>query len=194
MKVISHANLESVFHANKGVAWVGIYAETVQNILNKGRGELSMWNTLGIDPDRIIKHCEGVFAVSSGGVSYEDFVNNRLVKEAKEHEGKVFRFNAEKHAWGKLMYEDCNALMCRRRDNGGRYLVVYGVANNPPKVWYTYEGESIDLTDSKFDSYRKPPKVEGARQGTEEPIIIRDYAFDSLRRIKMFKEEYMVEP
>jgi len=194
MKVLTHSQLENLIRENlRGVCFVSAKTETAQNVLNKGRGETSMFSLLGIDPDSIVKHTNLVFAISGGAVGYQDFVQNRLVKEAKAEGETAVKFEAAEHKWGKLLHNDCNAILTHK-EKGGRYLVAYCVANNRPKVSYTYEGNPIDLTDSRFDSFRKPEKVEGARQGAENPIIIRDYSFNSLREITVFGETYAVMP
>ena len=194
MKVLTHNELEQLILNNlRGVCFVSAKTETVQNKLNKGKGETSMLNLIGINPDEIIKHTELVFAISGGAVSYQDFVQNRLIKEAKAEGETAVTFDAAAHQWGKLLHNDCNAILTHR-EKGGRYLIAYCVANNVPRVSYSYQGKSIDIEDSRFDSFRKPEKVEGARQGTEKPIVYRQYDFNSLREITVFGETYAVVP
>lgn len=196
MKTITHTELENLIRTKlKGVAWVSAKTETTQNVLNKGRGESAMVEAIGIDPDKIVKHTNLVFAISGGGVSYEDFVNGKLAKEARMNgkEKAQIKFEAEGHKWGKLLYDDCNALLTHK-EKGGRYIVAYCIANNKPKVSYTYQGKPIDITEARFDAYRKPERAEGENQGTEDPIIIRDYKFDSFKEITLFCETYTVVP
>ena len=194
MKPITHAELENLILNNlKGYSWASARTETVQDKLNKGKGETSMFSLLGIDPDNIVKHTDITFAISGGAVSYEMMVNNRLVKEAAANDETAVKFEAAGHAWGKLLHNGCNAMLTHR-EKGGRYLIAYCVANTTPKVRYTYEGQAIDIDDPRFDAWRKPKKVEGARQGTENPIVIRTYSFSSLREITLFCETYSVVP
>lgn len=196
MKTITHTELETLIRANiKGVAFVSAKTETTQNVLNKGRGENAMVEAIGVDPEKIVKHTNLVFAISGGGVSYEDFVNNRLTKEAvsKGKEKSQIKFEAEGHKWGRLLHNDCNAILTHK-EKGGRYLVAYCVANNEPKITYSYKGQPIDLTESRFDMYRKPERKESENQGTDNPIIIRDYNFNSFKEITVFGETYKVVP
>lgn len=196
MKTITHTELENLIRAKlKGVTFVSAKTETAQNVLNKGRGESAMVETIGVDPDKIVKHTKLVFAISGGAVGYQDFVNNKLIKEAKiaGKEKAQLKFEAQGHKWGKLLYDDCNAILTHK-EKGGRYLVAYCVANNTPEVDYTYQGKAINLMESRFDAYRKPERKEGENQGTEDPIIIRDYNFNSFKEITLFCETYTVVP
>ena len=194
MKVLTHKELEQLILNNlRGVCFVSAKTETKQNKLNKGKGETSMLNLIGIDPDNILKHTELVFAISGGSVSYQDFVQNRLIKEAKAEGETAVKFDAAAHKWGKLLHSDCNAILTHR-EKGGRYLVAYCVANNVPRVSYSYQGQPIDIEEGRFDAWRKAEREEGARQGTENPIVIRDYSFNSLREITVFGETYSVVP
>ena len=196
MKKITHTELENLIRTKlKGVAFVSAKTETTQNVLNKGRGESAMVEAIGVDPEKIVKHTNIVFLISGGAVSYEDFVNNKLAKEArlKGKEKAQIKFEAEGHKWGKLLYDDCNALLTHKT-KGGRYIVAYCAANNTPTVSYSYKGKAIDLTEARFDAYRKPERSEGENQGTDEAVIIRDYKFDSFKEITLFCETYTVVP
>jgi hypothetical protein len=193
---MTHSELEKmIVDRLKGVTFVSARTETKQTALNKGRGENAMIETIGIDPDTIVKHTNLVFAISGGTVSYQDFVNNRLVKEAKANgkEKVQLKFEANGHKWGKLLHDNCNAILTHKDPTkGGRYMVAYCVANNKPKVEYTYNDQPINLTEARFDAYRKPARKEGENQGTENPIVIRDYNFNSFKEITIFGETYTI--
>ena len=196
MDTLTHSELEQLILDNlKGATFVSARTETAQSTLNKGRGQNAMVETIGVNPDNIVKHTDLVFLISGGGVSYQDFVNNRLAKEAKAKgkEKAQITFEAEGHKWGKLLHDNCNAILTHKF-KGGRYLVAYCVANNTPKVKHTYQGKEIVLTESRFDAYRKPARKDGDNQGTENPIVIRDYKFDSIKEITIFGKTYQVVP
>ena len=203
MDTLTHTQLDNfILSTIKGATFVSVRAETPQSTLNKGRGENAMIETIGVDPNEIVKHADVVFLISGGTVSYQDMVDHKLIKEARvkaiatgEEVKKPIPFNAKEHRWGKLLHDGCNAILTHKNpEKGGRYLIAYFAANNEPKVKHTYKGEYIDLTEARFDAYRKAPKKEGERQGTEDPVIIRDYKFDNIKEITMFKKTYKVIP
>ena len=196
MKELTHSKLEKfILNKIKGATFISARTETKQSTLNKGRGVKAMVEIIDVNPDDIVKHTDLVFLISGGNVSYQDFVNNRLLKEAvvKGKEKSQLTFESGEHKWGKLLHDGCNALLTHRK-NGGRYLIAYCVANTKPKVKHTYLGESIDLTEARFDTYQKPTRKDGDNQGTENPIAIRDYNFNSIKEITILKETYKVIP
>lgn len=196
MKTLTHTELENLIVSKlAGASFVSMRTETKQTTLNKGRGANAMVETIQVDPEKIVKKTDIVALISGGAVGYEDFVNNRILKEAKAKgkEKAQITFEAEGHKWGKLLHDGCNAILTHKF-KGGRYLVAYCVANNKPKVEHTYEGQPINLTEARFDSYRKAPRKDGENQGTENPIVIRDYKFESIKEITIFGETYEVIP
>ena len=193
MKQITHTDLENLILTKlKGASFISLRTETSQTSLNKGSGVNAMVETIQVDPAKIVKHSDLVGLIAGGTISYEDFVNNRLLKEAKE-KGKdkaQLTFEVGKRTWGEH-YKESPALVHHK---GAKYLVVYCVANTKPKVHHIYENESIDLKDTRFDRYRKPERKEGDNQGTKSPIVVRDYKFDSIKEITIFRETYSVVP
>jgi len=193
MKEITHTGLANLILTElKGVSFVSMRTETTQTTLNKGAGVNAMIETIDVNPANIIKHTDLVGLIAGGTVSYEDFVNNRLLKEAKSA-GKPkaqLTFESTKRTWGEH-YKDSPALITHK---GEMFLVFYCVANNEPKVQHKYEGDIIDLTEARFDRYRKPARKEGANQGTESPIMVRDYKFKNIKEITIFKDTFKVVP
>lgn len=193
MKELTHTELENlVLDKLKGATFVSLRTETTQTSLNKGSGVNAMIETINVAPDKIRKHTDFVGLIAGGTISYEDFVNNRLLKEAKD-KGKdkaQLTFESGSRKWGEH-YKDSPALVHHK---GAKYLVVFCVANNEPKVKHLYEGSVIDLTEARFDRYRKPAHKEGENQGTKSPIVVRDYKFDNIKEITIFKETYKVIP
>jgi len=191
MKTINHTNLKDLIIGNlTGVSFVSLKTITNQSTLNKGRGATSILESLGIDIADIEKHTSLVGLLSGGAVGYQDFVNNRLTKEAKE-KGKAkaqLTFEAGERKWGKHL-ENCNAIV---EHKGALYLVLYCMANNKPTVDHTLDSQAINLNESRFDQWRKPAKKEGENQGTENPIVVRDYKFSSIKEITIFGESYKV--
>lgn len=216
---MNHLELDNYITENiNGFCWTTAKSNTIQRELNKGRGENSMEKTLGINPDNIRKHTKIVFGLSGGSTTYAQLVNNRRVREMFDRfmsngmesteiytdadfirDGGVIPtaptapdvFVAEPHKWGHMVHEGKNAIMTHN-EKGGRYLVAFCVANVKSIMSYSYDGQPIDLTESKFDSYRKPPRIEGARQELENPIIVRMYDFHNIEELKLLGKNYII--
>ena len=187
---LNHTELKNlILDKLNGNTFVSMRTITTQTTLNKGRGASAMVETIHINPDNIKKHTDIVGL--AGQVTFEALVNNRLVKEA-DLKGKESQltFKVGERKWGT--HVDNHPALVEYKDSF--YLVLYCVANNKPKVKHFYEGADIDLKDSKFDSYRKPPKKEGENQGTENPIVVRDYKFDNIKEITILGNTYEVVP
>ena len=198
MKEITHTQLENlILDKVKGTTFLSMRTITKQSTLNKGTGVNAMIETIQVNPDNIKKHTDIVGLVSGGKVDFQDFVNNRLLKEAKDKgkEKAQLTFEVGARKWGTHIKKS-PALVEHTNKKGvyERYLVLFCVANNKPKVKHTYESKTIDLTEARFDNYRKPSRSEGGNQGTESPIIVRDFAFNNIKEISLFKETYKVVP
>jgi hypothetical protein len=194
MKKLTHSQLEAfILNKVKGATIISLITETKQNKLNKGRGENAMVEAINVDPDNIVKHTKIVAMISNiGKVGFQELVNNRLLKEAvlKGKDKAQLTFEAGKRKWG----EHINGSPALVGYKGSRYLVLFCVANNKPIVNYKYKGKTIDLMEARFDPYRKPERKEGQNQGTENEIIVRDYKFESIKQINMFKKHYKIIP
>ncbi len=168
-----------------GSSCVSFQMETEQSSLNKGRGASAMVEVLGVDPDEIVKHTSLVALVGTN-VNYQTLVENRLVKESALNEVEAPSFTAENRKWG----ERVDGVEVQHK--GESYITLHCVMNNVPQVKHTYKGKEIDLKDNKFNPYRKPEKVEGARQGLDKPIIYRDYALSSVKAFTTGGETYFI--
>jgi hypothetical protein len=115
------------------------------------------------------------------GISYSNCVNNQRSRENKE-----------------MDFEPCPLQSWQKRDNniirhnktGKAYLpvMVQNSKNNNP-VYIGKYGNVLNYEDIK--EYL-PQKSKSKRQGTEKEIIWRTIAFDSIRKIRMFNEEYAI--
>lgn len=195
MKKITHLELiDKILTDVVSPTFVSIKSITVQGELNKGgrKGVPNMFEAININPDTIKKHSKIVGLVSSDSVNYQDFVNNRLTKEAKEagKDKPQLKFESGSRKWG-TKYKESNSIV---EHKGGYYLVLYCVANNKPKVEHFYNGTPLDIKDPKFDDWRKPEKSDGENQGTKNPIVVRDYSFNNIKEISLLGETYEVIP
>ena len=184
---MEHSQLVTLIEGMKGCSFVSMRTITKQTLLKAGKKVTAqMVEETGINPNDITKHTDLVCLVSGDKVHYEDFVNNKLLKEGK---GQL-TFSAKERKWGEH-YNGNPALVTH---NGNFYLVVYCVANNKPKVAYRHNGELIDIKDAKFNEFRTAPKKEGENQGLENPIVVRDYGFQSIKEITILGNTYDLVP
>jgi len=178
----------------KGATFISLRTVTKQTSLNKGgtKGTPGMFESISINPDTIKKYSNMVGLISGGGVSYQDFVNNRLNKEAKDagKDKSQLTFESGPRKWGTKV-EGTNALV---EHKGKNYLVLYCLANNKPIVEHKYNSKVFNINESRFDTWRKPERNEGDNQGTEKPIVVRDYNFESIREITLNKTTYKIVP
>jgi len=71
MDTLTHTQLDNfILSTIKGATFVSVRAETPQSTLNKGSGESAMVETIGVNPDEIVKHADVVFLISGGTVTY----------------------------------------------------------------------------------------------------------------------------
>ena len=184
---MKHSQLVTMIEGMKGCSFVSMRTITKQTVLKAGKKVTDqMVEETGVNPNNITKHTDLVCLVSGGTVNYEDFVNNKLLKEGK---GQL-TFSAKPRKWGEH-YKGNPALVTH---NEAFYLVVYCVANNRPKVVYRHNGEIIDIKDPKFNEFRTAPKKEGENQGLENPIVVRDYKFDSIKEITILGNTHKLVP
>src|SRR5210317_631852 len=104
MEKITHTQLEDlILDKLNGASFVSLRSETKQTTLNKGRGANAMVEAIGVNPDSIVKHTDLVSLISGGKVGYQDFVNNRLLKEAvaKGKDKAQLTFEAGERKWGE---------------------------------------------------------------------------------------------
>jgi len=193
MDTLTHSEFKTLLINNlKGSTIISMRAETKAKI-NKGTGASAMVETIGINPDHIIKYTDRVGLINNSNVvTFEDFVNNRLVKEAKAKGKKTpqLKFTAGPRTWGTRSKE-CPVLV---EHDGKIYMTIFCVTNNKPKVTHKYEGEVIDLQEARFDAYRSAEKKSKNNQGTEKAVDVRDYTMSNVKQVTIFKKTYNLIP
>jgi len=183
-----------VLNTVQGCTYVSLFMDTEQDIFNKGgRNAPVMKDAIGFDLDKLRKITILVGLLSGTKVGYQDFVNNRLDKEAVADgkEGAQLEFTAGPRPWGEHVKNADgslnNALVTHK---GEFYLNFFCLANNEPTVLWVYDGNLVDISGSRFDLWRKPPKKDGQNQGPKSPIVVRTPKFSSIRAISMYGKTY----
>ncbi len=172
---------------SKPSSLVSFETETSANLFNKGgRGGLEpMIDAVNVDSTRITKHTTFVGLVGTK-IDYGTLVENRLAKEADLKGAEAPDFTAKPRKWGTRV----DGVLVEHTDKKGnekQYITIHCVANNVPKVRYSYKGAEFDHKDSKYDPWRKKksqPKTQ-LEAGIENPIEYRDYDLESIVSIKV---------
>lgn len=192
MPNITIADAVTLF-SNLKSAFVSLETETEQKEINKTNGQRAAdtkvlcEDATGINPADIVKRTKFVGLVGTS-IQYEDLVNNRLFKEAVANGKKKpqLTFSADERKWGKRV----NGAIVEH--NGEYYLTVLCVANNVPTVEHLLKGSPIDLKDAKFDAFRAAPKKAPENQGTDNPVIYRDYKLTSVKQFTVNSQTYNI--
>ena len=187
MKQVSIAQALEILKSRPST-FASVTYRTPQDKLNKGRGSTSMIQVLDIDPDKIFKTTTATVLVGTK-VSYQTLVENRLAKESDLKGTETPEFESEGRKWG----ERIDGVEVQHK--GEVYATFYFVANNIPKVSYSLDDKEIDLSDAKFDSYRKPEKAEAGRQldaGIENPVLPRDVNMGNVLSFSVGGETYEI--
>lgn len=112
-------------------------------------------------------------------VSYEDAVN-----QARSDEGIRSRFRAEPHPHGEHRRDNCLIY----KDGLVHSLQV--IITEAQVLKYTYNNRKIDK--DKFRAWEPPSRKESARQGTKNPIIVREYLIKNIREITIHDTTYTI--
>ena len=188
MRQVSVAQAIELFESRPST-FVSLNYSTSQDKLNKGRGKgKTMEDVLGINPDNIVKTTIATTLIGTK-VSYQTLVENRLGKESDLKGVETPEFESAGRTWGVRK----NGVIVEHK--GEIYVTAYFVSANIPKVSYTLDGKEIDLTDAKFDQFRKAEKAEGGRQveaGVENVIVPRDINIGNINSFTIGGETYQI--
>jgi len=170
-----------------------------QGIFNKGRGKNSMLNTIGINPDEITRTSNEILNVGSTfenkgklklkklGANPDLWKSQGLPPHMEHVEGYITKYVGSN--------EDCI---------GRHYLVIYDYQMDTKEETYDYAGESIDVSEKKFDSYRVAPKKPSYYKDESGKLILdendqpikkvpyKNYSFDGIDFISINGEKFEV--
>ncbi len=118
---------------------------------------------------------------------YETAVNRRLMKEG----GKP-TFKVQARAWGKLV--DGTGMVHHIDKKNAEHWYVQLKAQHCMDVMYIHRDRN-PFTQEEVEILKTfiPEREEGVNQGLDVPVVIRDYAIDSIREARMFGNVYIVE-
>ena len=160
--------------------FIGFVSETVPEFKKGGRGGTPLFTVAtGRDPSKYRKITEGVVLVGTSP-DYSKLVGNRLAKMGLDPMPKGDR------KWGTKI-DNVEVQHTKKGETELRYYVTFHfVANNQPKVRYTYEGRTIELTDTEKEYLKKSSgskKQEEAGLPLDLQVIHRDYECKHIKSI-----------
>ena len=121
------------------------------------------------------------------GNDYETAVNNRLRKSGKDADFKAESTYCEPIRGSKLLYA--------HKESGQIYLRVYPNLCKAFHTTITYidaEGRVYTPAEFKaeFAEFMPAPRKEGANQGLEDPVMVRNYKIENILRLRRGEFEY----
>ncbi len=176
-RTVTVSELASILLQSKGSRFVGLTAETTPRANKKGR-EDGQPNPFG----RIVKRSRvrGII-----GFKYENSVNNQREREDHPEAGE---FVAEARSWGHRV--DGTPVVLHKGKKNGEFRAYLEVkVDGASGTTYVADGREVD----RQDVAQYLPKSKGSeRQDVDAPVILRDYALESIREIRIGGETLTV--
>lgn len=151
----------------KGSTFVGIDTETVVKLKGGKKNEMQ---------GRVTKVTEGantmIFSEMAGS-GYENMVKRRMVKEGKDPE----TFTVKPRAWGTRVEKSPFI-----EHKGKHYIECIFMASG--KSHYLLDGVPIDAEEIE-GLPEKRVETEESQGGVEDKVIIRTFALDSIKKIRI---------
>ena len=181
MKNVTVGEMVHVLEGYKGHSFVSLETSTIPKLTKKGRDSgLTLKEKL--DCFHIVK----VSKFNAGiGYNYVSMIENRLDKEGKDKE--EYKQGTSWHE----PFENTNTIR-QHKATKELYFYVALIANNPSSSFYLDErGNIVDKQDLvEFLPKPSAPKNQGLTDGNE--ILVRTLKLESLKKITMEKETYIV--
>lgn len=163
MKTISVEELKSLLLDQKGTTFVSIETETNPRL--KGGKSCPYFG--------VIKRSKVNGAI---GFNYENSVNLQRARE-----GQVEKFFSENRTWGQRIKGTAVV------EYKGKFYLELKVEKVYPPDFFL-QGKRIE--NKSISSFL--PEKKSSRQDVENEIVLRDYAFSSIKRIKIKNQEFSV--
>lgn len=162
MKTLTTNELLNLLLATKGSSFVNIVTHTTPTLIGGKKCILAGLTKVG--------SVNGII-----NFKYENSVNNQ-----REREGSETDFVAQQRKWGTKIGS------CVIEHKNKYYVEIKVEKTQEPQ--YTLRGNRVD------NSIVKPhlPERKDGRQEVDKQVILRDYALENIRQIRINKEEYEV--
>jgi hypothetical protein len=172
MKKISYNQLVGILAKITGPCFCTLTTETVPTMIKSLN---PYWN-------RVIKKTEIQVII---GNNYENSVNNRRKKE-----GKPPTFIADEPRWGRRI-RNTSLIEC----NQNLYLQVRVQDNRKPTVQYLERNKRWVFRKKleKLQPFLRKPVSAAERQGVNQEVVIRRYALENIKEIKINGTHYFLK-
>jgi hypothetical protein len=123
--------------------------------------------------------------------SYANAVNNQRLREETptDANGAVEFFTPEARKWGVRLHDEVNRRLLPLVEHKGKRYLELKVQRSIGHRFYDSTGKQV-ANETVYPHIRK--KTEGRRQEVENPVILRDYALENIKAIRVNRELYVV--
>ena len=185
MKVINKDQLVDMLEGKTKHIFISIEAETmpVKNKTGRETKETTI-QAFNYEPKEIKKI---TYANVGLCYDYKSLIINRLKKEGKEE---------SEYVAGDTWHEHCIGTknLRQHKQTGEKYVWVFFIANNTPKTCFYNSLTGSEINKALLEQFL-PKDYEPTNQGLETDNIVhpRLYKLDSIKKIKIDSEEYIVK-
>ena len=165
---ITRTDMVSVFNNVEKPTFVNLVTDTIVGMNKKGNPY----------HDQVIKHQSSNFYIGS---TYEDRVNNNLIKEGKDN---TFVSSTPS---GKRHISKC--ILTDTKTETKFYLMCEWFKRSYPKISYKFQNDSIDKV--LFEDYLTKRK-ESVKQDLDKKVNIVTYGIESIKEVRMNKTLYIL--
>ena len=165
---ITRPDMVSVFNNVVKPTFVNLVTDTIVGMNKKGNPY----------HDQVIKHQSSNFYIGS---TYEDRVNNNLIKEGKENNFVSSTPSGKRHI--------SKCILTDTKTETKFYLMCEWFKRSYPKISFEFEGNMIER--ELFMSYEVKRK-ESEKQEVENKVNVVTYGMDSVQEIRMNKVRYVM--
>ena len=166
---ITRPDMVSVFNNVEKPTFVNLVTDTIVGMNKKGNPYYE---------DKVIKHQSSNFYIGS---TYEDRVNNNLIKEGKENNFVSSTPSGKRHI--------SKCILTDTKTETKFYLMCEWFKRSYPKISYKFQNGSIDKV--LFEDYLIK-RTESVKQDLDKKVNIVTYGMESIKEVRMNKTLYIL--
>ncbi|RDJ35712.1 MAG: hypothetical protein DWQ19_12915 [Crenarchaeota archaeon] len=177
MKAISTVELKELLERQRGASFVTIIARTKPQFIGGKSSPM-----VGVEK---VSRVNGVV-----NWSYQNAVNNQRTREGQplDEQGEVEFFEPEPRSWGQRLHDEVGRLLPTVEHKGRTYLEL----KVQKSIEYSFYRDDQRIPNEEVLPHLRK-NTEGRRQEVDNPVILRDYALDSIKAIRLDGELYVVQ-
>jgi hypothetical protein len=179
MKTVDLNDFFTQLYNSRPGQFIGLVTETVPDMRKTGNPFFG----------RVTKKS---FTTVQIGASYTNAVNNRREKEGSVD---IEPFIPKERKWGVRINGTPLVVHVKKGESGPTFYMECRVLSTYHEPEYYLDGRFVDMIPLRDEilSFITPKGSNAEWQGVTQEIIIRDYALNSIREVKMDKEVYVIE-